>query len=111
MVVNYFVCPCLFDIVSALNYDSINELIKFLNVNYLILGHNGSFYLCCKNSVEFYFDYNKQSDTCSKSDTELISCLDLISYGFEDVCSKCEKLIFDFFLEHLSLIEKRVEKM
>ena len=106
MVLNYLVCPCSFDIVSALNYDEVNELIKFLSVNYLMLELNGSLYLCCKNSVEFYFDYNKQSGTCSESDTESISCLDLISYGFEDVCSKCEKLIFDFFLEHLTLIEK-----
>ena len=104
-MVNYFACPCLFNIVSALNYNDINELMKFLSVNYLIREYDGSFYLSCKDSIDFYSEYNKDCDTCSDL-TEPISCLDLICYGFEDVCSKCEKLIFDFFLEHLTLIEK-----
>ena len=105
MVVNYFVCPCLFDVVSASNYNDINELIKFLSVNYLMLAHDGTFYICCKNSIEFYSDLNKESYTCSTV-IEPVSCLDLICYGFEDVCSECEKLIFNFFSEHLSKIEK-----
>ena len=104
-MVNYFVCPCLFDIVSALNYDDINELIKFLSVNYLILEYDGTFYLCCKDSIDFYFVYDKDSDTCSNLN-EPISCFDLICYGFEDVCSKCEKSILNFFSDHLSKIEK-----
>ena len=102
-MVDYFVCPCLFDIVSALNYDSINELIKFLSVNYLILEYEMTFYLCCKNSVEFYSDF--YVDSCSNL-IEPISCFDLICYGFEDVCSKCEKSILNFFSEHLIKIEK-----
>ena len=105
MVVNYFVCPCLFDTVFALNHNVINELMRFLSVNYLIIEYDGSFYISCKDAIEFYSEYNKQSDTCSDI-TEPISCLDLISYGFEDVCSKCEKSILKFFLGHLSKIEK-----
>ena len=105
MVVNYFVCPCLFDIVSAINYEDINELMKFLSVNYLIIECNRSFYIACWDSIDFYSDYNKDCDTCFNSD-EPISCLDLICYGFEDACSKCEKIILDFFSDHLSKIEK-----
>ena len=104
-MVNYFVCPCLFDIVSALNYDDINELMKFLGVNYLILEYDMSFYISCKDSIEFYSEYNKDCDTCFNS-TEPISCLDLICYGFEDVCSKCEKTILKFFSDYLNKIEK-----
>ena len=110
MGVNYFVCPCLFDIVSSAvtsNYEQIN---KFLSVNFLIIEYDGSFYLCCKDSIEFYYDCcKKQSDiyeTCSSDLTELISCLDLICYGFEDLCPKCEKFILKYFLEHLTKIEK-----
>ena len=104
-MVDYFLCPCLFDIVSALNYGDIDELIKFLSVNYLILEHDRTFYLCCKDSIDFYFEYDKDSDTCSNLH-EPISCFDLICYGFEDVCSKCEKTILDFFSDHLTKIEK-----
>ena len=104
-MVDYFVCPCLFDIVSALNYDDINELIKFLSVNYLILEYERTFYICCKDSIDFYIKYDTDSDTCSNLD-EPISCFDLICYGFEDACSKCEKSILDFFLDHLTKIEK-----
>ena len=104
-MVNYFVCPCLFDIVSALNYNDINELMKFLSVNYLILEYDESFYISCKDSIDFYSVYNKDCDTCSVP-TEPISCLDLICYGFEDVCSKCEKIILKCFSDHLSKIEK-----
>ena len=108
MVLNYSVCPCLFDIVFASNYNEINELIKFLSVNFLTILHGVSTYICCKDSIEFYFDYNKQSvndKTCSTV-SEPISCLDLICFGFEDVYLKCEKLILKYFLEHLSKIEK-----
>ena len=104
-MVNYFTCPCLFDIFSTLNYDGINELIKFLSVNYLILEYEMTFYLCCKDSVEFYIDYDKDIVNCSNL-MEPISCFDLICYGFEDVCSKCEKSILNFFSEHLIKIEK-----
>ena len=104
-MVNYFVCPCLHDIVYALNYDDINELMKFLSSNYLILEYDRSIYISCKDSIDFYFEYNKDCDTCSNP-TEPVSCLDLICYGFEDVCSKCEKIILNYFSDHLSKIEK-----
>ena len=104
-MVNYLVCPCLFDTIPAINYDDIDELIKFLSVNYLILECDGIFYLCCKDSVEFYIDYDRNIDSCSNLN-EPICCFDLICYGFEDVCSTCEKSILNFFSEHLIKIEK-----
>ena len=105
-MVDYFVCSCLFDVVSTLNYDDINELIKFLSVNYLILEHESTFYLCCKDSIDFFIDCDKESvDSCSNL-SEPISCLDLICYGFEDVCSKCEKSILKYFSVYLTKIER-----
>ena len=106
MVVNYFVCPRLFDTISEINYDDIDELMKFLSVNYLIIECDRTFYIACKDSIDFYSEYIKEDcDTCFNSD-EPISCLDLICYGFEDACSKCEKIILDFFSDHLCKIEK-----
>ena len=104
-MVNYFVCSCLFDIVFPLNCNDINELMKFLSVNYLILDYDGSFYISCKDSIDFYSEYIKDCDTCSHCE-EPINCIDLICYGFEDVCSMCEKIILNFFSDYLSKIEK-----
>ena len=108
MVVNYFVCPCLFDTISAIKYDDIDELMKFLRVNYLIIECDRTIYIACRDSIDFYSDYIREDedcDTCFNSD-EPISCLDLICYGFEDSCSNCEKIILDFFSDHLCKIEK-----
>ena len=105
-MVTYFVCSCLFDIIIAINCDDIDELMKFLSVNYLIVESDGTFYIACKDSIDFYSEYVKEDcDTCFNSD-EPISCLDLICYGFEDSCSLCEKIILDFFSDHLCKIEK-----
>ena len=107
-MVNYFVCPCLFDTISAINYNDIDELMKFLSVNYLIIECNRTIYIACRDSIDFYSDYIREDencDTCFNSD-EPISCLDLICYGFEDSCSNCEKIILDFFSDHLCKIEK-----
>ena len=109
-MVNYFVCPCLLDIVFASNCKEIDELIKsgFLKVNFLIFEHDRSFYLCCKENIVFYSGCYKQSDiykTCS-DETEPINCFDLILYGYEDICLECEKLILKYFLEFLIKIEK-----
>ena len=42
-MVTYFVCSCLFDIIIAINCDDIDELMKFLSVNYLIVESDGTF--------------------------------------------------------------------
>ena len=107
-MVNYFVCPCMFDVFFESNHKEITQLIEsgFLRVNFLIFEHDGSFYLCCKDNIIFCFDC--QSDiykTCS-DEIEPVNCFDLILYGFEDICSKCEKLILKYFLDFLIKIEK-----
>ena len=107
-MVNYFVCLCLFDTISAIKYDDIDELMKFLSVNYLIIECDRTIYIACRDSIDFYSDYIREDegcDTCFNSD-EPISCLDLICYGFEDSCPNCEKIILDFFSDHLWKIEK-----
>ena len=100
----------MFDVVFASNYKEIDKLIEsdFLRVNFLIFEHVGPFYLCCNKNIVFYSDCYKQSDiykTCS-DETEPINCFDLILYGYEDICSKCEKLILKYFLDFLIKIEK-----
>lgn len=108
-MVNYFVCPCMVDICLVSNCNEINELKKsgFLRVNFLIFEHVDSFYICCKENI-FYVDCHARSDiyeTCSDV-IEPINCFDLILYGFDNICSKCEKLILKYFLDFLIKIEK-----
>ena len=107
-MVNYFVCPRLFDTFSSINLDEIDELIKFLSVNYLIIDYNEKIYIACRDIIDFYCDYirnDKQCDTCfTPNDT--INCLDLVCYGFQDCCSKCERIILVFFSDYLCKIEK-----
>ena len=106
-MVNYFVCPlCLMSFLHQIIRKSLNLLKVALRVNFLIFEHDGSFYLCCKDNIIFYFDC--QSDiykTCS-DEIEPVNCFDLILYGFEDICSRCEKLILKYFLDFLIKIEK-----
>ena len=107
-MVNYFVCPCLFDTISAIKSDDVAELMKFLSVNYLIIECNRAFYIACRDAVDFYSECirkDEDCDTCFTSD-EPISCLDLICYGFEDSCSNCERVILNFFSDYLCKIEK-----
>ena len=55
-MLNYFVCPCIFDIVFVSNPKEIDELIEsgFLEVNFLILRDDSSLYICCKENIAFY---------------------------------------------------------
>ena len=49
-MVNYFVCPCIFDVVLISTHKEIDDLIKsnFLNVGYLIFDEESNIYICCK---------------------------------------------------------------
>lgn len=87
---------------------SMNLLSGFLRVNFLIFEHVDSFYICCKENILFYFDCHTRSDiykNCS-DETEPINCFDLILYGYEDICFKCERLVLKYFLDFLTKIEK-----
>ena len=102
-MVNYFVCPCLFDTISAINHNDIDELMKFLSVNYLIIECDRTFYIACKDSMDFYSEYilKRIVILLLTQMNQLVVC-----YGFEDACSLCEKIILDFFADHLCKIEK-----
>ena len=106
---NYFVCQCVLDVVLTSNSKEITELIKsgFLNVNFLITEEENRVYICCKDSIVFCHDYSSNFDdkTCANV-TEPISCFDLISYGFENLCSLCKIL----FLKHSQNILVKIKK-
>ena len=74
-MVNYFVCPCLFDTTSAINHDDIDQLMKFLSVNYLIIECHRTFYIAFKESIDFYSEYIKEDCDTSFNSDEPISCL------------------------------------
>ena len=110
-MVNYFVCPCIFDIFLVSNPKEINELVKsnFLDVDYLILlDEESNLYICCKENILFHYDCHSRSDifkTCGDI-TDPVNCFDLLSFGFENICSMCKKLILKYFLDLLIKVKK-----
>ena len=109
-MVNYFVGQCIFDVVLISTPKEIDDLIKsnFLNVSYLIFDEESNIYICCKKNIEFYYDCYSRSDifeTCGDI-TDPVNCFDLLSFGFENICSKCKKLILKYFLDLLIEVKK-----
>ena len=109
-MLNYFVCPCIFDVVFVSNPKEIDELIEsgFLEVNFLILRDDSSLYISCKENIAFYYERHSRSDifkTCGDI-IDPVNCFDLLSFGFENICSKCKKLILKYFLDILIKIKK-----
>ena len=75
--------------------------------------HNDVNYVCCKDMIHFLYNcypevYENCMDVCSieYADTTSINCLDLFLYGFEAICSKCEKILLTYFLEFLEIVKK-----
>ena len=71
----------------------------FIDLSYLTVLNNECCYICCKNSIEFMFDCSRSRDiqhTCA-SIKEPVCCIDLIAFGGEDLCYKCEKLLCSYF--------------
>ena len=109
-MVNYFVCPCIFDVVLASTPKEIDDLIKsnFLNVSYLIFDEESNIYICCKKNNEFYYNCFSSSDifeTCGDI-TDPVNYFDLLSFGFENICSRCKRLILKYFLDILIKVQK-----
>ena len=96
-MVNYFACPCIFDVVLISTHEEIDDLIKrnFLHVSYLIFDEESNIYICCKKNIEFYCEFYSRSDIFEHCGdiTDPINCFDLLCYGFENICSKCKDLI------------------
>ena len=109
-MLNYFLCPCIFDVVFVSNPKEISQLIEsgFLDANFLILRDDSTVYICCKENIVFYYECHSRSDiykTCGNV-IEPVNCFDLLSFGFENICSKCKKLILKYFLDILIKIKK-----
>ena len=109
-MVNYFVCPCIFDLVLISTHEETYDLIKsnFLNVSYLIFDEESNIYICCKKNIELFYDCYRNSDNFESCDDiiEPINCFDLLRYGFENICLKCRKLILKYFLDILIKVQK-----
>ena len=119
-MVNYIVCSCLFDFALFSNYNGINEFIEsmekmnFSKSNILILEYVDSFYICCKETVQFLYRcypelYESCIDECPNeyTDPESVNCFDLFLYGYEDLCENCESVIFSYLLKILIKIKKK----
>ena len=109
-MVNYFVCPCIFALVLISTSIEIDDLIKskFLNVSYLIFDEETNIYICCKKNIEVYYDCYSRSgilDTCDDI-IDPVNCFHLLTYGFENICSKCKKVILKYFLDILNKVQK-----
>ena len=97
----YFVCLCMFEAKLGCGIVKIERLIEegFIDLNYLTVLNNECCYICCNNSIEFMFDCSRSRDiqhTCANI-KEPVCCIDLIAFGGEDLCYKCEKLLSSYF--------------
>ena len=84
------------------------EKVDFSKSNILIHEYGDSFYISCKETVQFLYHcypelYKSCIDECLNeySDPESINCLDLFLYGYEDICENCESVIFSYLLRIL----------
>ena len=118
-MVNYFVCSCLFEFALFSEYNGIDEFIElmekmnFLKSNILILERIDSFYICCKDNIQFMISYypdfyKKCMEHCPNEypDPESVNCFDLCEFGFEDFCVSCQEVTIFYFLKILLKIEK-----
>ena len=109
-MVNYFVYPCIFDLFLSSSDEEINDLIKskFLNVSYLIFDEKSDIYICCKKNIGLYYEcYCRSVNYKSCGDIiDPVNCFDLLSYGFENICFKCRKIILNYFLKILIKVQK-----
>ena len=114
-----YVCPCLFVNARFSNYINIDEFVNviedngFLKKDFLILERFESIYVCCKDTISFCCKYYPEFyETClddcpnQYADMHSINCLDIMEYGFEDICLNCEMIILNFFSKVLIKIEK-----
>ena len=94
-MLNYFVCPCISDVGFVSNPKEITQLIEssFLDANFLMLQDDSTLYICCKENIVFYYECHSRSDifkACGDIIDPVNYCFDLLSFGFENICSKCK---------------------
>lgn len=99
---NIYSCVCISDSLFGLSYDEINEMVSScsdLSTHLIIIENLDNFYICCRDSIEFCFVFNRyfiRDKTCANVN-ETISCFDLIKYGFKNICELCQSVL-DIFL-------------
>ena len=93
----YFVCPCIFEVKLGCGIVKIDRLIEesFIDSNYLAVLNNECCYICCKETIEFLFDYTNSYHVQFTCGT--VCCIDLIAFGSEDLCLKCEEFLCYYF--------------
>ena len=101
----YFICPYIFESKLGCSFVKISRLIEegFIDSKFLIFLKNDCYYICCKDSIYFRFECSRSEDirvTCGNI-KHPICCIDLIEFGYENVCSKCENLLFCYFTDIL----------
>ena len=105
----YFICPCIFESKLGCSFVKISRLIEdgFIDFKFLIFLKNDCYYICCKDSIYFRFECSRSEDiraTCANIKFP-ICCIDLIEFGYENVCCKCENLLFCYFTDILTEVE------
>lgn len=101
----YFICPCIFESKLGCSFVKISRLVEdgFIDSKFLIFLKNDCYYICCKDSIYFRFECSRKEDirlTCGNIKYP-ICCIDLIEFGCENVCCKCENLLFRYFTDIL----------
>ena len=77
-----------------------------IDFHYLTFVKNDCCYICRKETITFLFVCYFNSDfscTCASID-EPICCIEMVEFGYEDICQMCEKTLCFYFSDILSLV-------
>ena len=107
-MINYFVCSCIFDVFLTSTPKEIDVHTKSNKDIYLILEEESNIYICCKKNIEIYYECYSHLDIFYACDdiSDPVNCFDLLYYGFENICSKCKRLILKYFSNLLVKVKK-----
>ena len=101
-----FSCLCVCDSLFNMTNDQIVKMystISDLSVDIITIEKEDNLYICCRDTIIFCYELHNDDDfvTC-ETIFDPVSCFDLISYGFHDICITCtESLINKDFFDNL----------
>lgn len=112
---NVYSCLCVSESFFGKTYDEIVEMIfsvpSDLSVHCVKMKINGNVYICCVNTVEFVYKYNRWyffNKTCARIDEDnyrtngfAVSCFNLLKYGFRTICTICQFPLQQKLFQHL----------
>ena len=101
----YFICQCIFESKLGCGFVDIHRLIEdgFIDHRFMLFLKNDCYWICCKDTINFLFECNRERDirnTCGTIKFP-INCIDLLEFGYEYLCSRCESLLFFYFRDIL----------